>query len=64
MQGVLNEVTQTVHEHQRGESAFQTKCGANSQISHDQLQRISVERTIGRGTVSKCGRCFEDGGGY
>ncbi len=64
MEGVLNEVTRTVHEHERGKSDFQTTCGSVSHVSHDQLRIIPVERTIDTGDASKCGRCFDDGGGY
>lgn len=64
MKGLLNEVTDTIHKHQRGEIDFQTRCGAISHVSHDNFQVTSVEQTIATGDVSKCGRCFDDGGGY
>lgn len=60
MNGVLNEVTETVHKHERGQSDFQTTCGAIATVSHDNLRITPVEGA----TASRCGRCFEDAGGY
>ena len=64
MRGVLNETTRTVHKHQIGRSDFQTKCGATAHLSHNQLRLVSVERTVANSNVIKCGRCFDDAGGY
>lgn len=64
MDGVLNEVTNTVHKHERGKSDFQTTCGSLSHVSHDNL-RMTVFGSIGDiPSASRCGRCFEDAGGY
>ena len=64
MEGVLNEVTQTIHRHERGKADFQTTCGAIATVSHDDLRVIAIEPSFATRDVSKCGRCFDDGGGY
>lgn len=64
MDCILNEVTDTVHKHDLGESGRQTVCGAIAHVSHGQLQRTSLESPGSTTTANKCGRCFEDGGGY
>lgn len=64
MDGVLNEVTNTVHKHESEKSDLQTVCGATFQISHDNLRMAAIGFEINRRTASKCGRCFEDAGGY
>lgn len=64
MDGVLNEVTNTIHKHKRGESDLQSVCGAISHVSHDSLRITPIDPTYNGPTASKCGRCFDDGGGY
>lgn len=64
MEGVLNEVTQTVHAHNPGESALHTSCGVAYNLSPDQLETMSVRQAMSVHNASKCGRCFEDGRGY
>lgn len=64
MNGVLNEVTNTVHKHEMGHSDFQTVCGATFHVSHDNLRMAAIERTVTATNASKCGRCFDDAGGY
>ncbi len=61
MNGVLNETTNKIHKHERGRSDFQTTCGATSHVSHEDLRLIPVEQAD---DADRCGRCFEDGGGY
>lgn len=64
MVGVLNEVTKTVHKHKGGRTDFQTECGSLSHISHDNLRIAVIGSENTRNTASKCGRCFDDAGGY
>lgn len=64
MQGVLNEVTRTVHKHQMGASDFQTACGAIANVAHDNLRITPIDPEIDTTDASKCGRCFEGAGGY
>ena len=64
MKGVLNETTQTVHKHLIGRSEYQTECGVTTHLSPDQLQVVSVESSLANSSVTRCGRCFTDAGGY
>lgn len=61
-EGVLNEVTQTIHRHKTGCSKCLTVCGVSSHLSPDQLRRVPLDRATDE--FDKCGRCFADGGGY
>lgn len=64
MDGILNEVTDTIHKYDLGESGGQTICGAMDHVSHDAFRMTSLESAGVSRTADKCGRCFEDGGGY
>ena len=65
MNGVLNEVTNTVHKRETGGSTFQTVCGATYHVSHDELRIIAVvESELDTTNATRCGRCFDDAGGY
>jgi len=61
MEHVLNEVTNTVHRHEPGTADLQTACGVTFHLSHDNLSTLTASETT---SASKCGRCFDDGGGY
>jgi hypothetical protein len=63
MDGVLNEYTKTVHKHETGASDLHTVCGATYNLEPGQLREMSVESAEAI-DASKCGRCFDDGGGY
>ncbi|MFB6156758.1 MAG: hypothetical protein ABEJ34_02825 [Haloferacaceae archaeon] len=62
--GVLNEHTRTVHKQETGASTFHTVCGATHLLDPDRLREVPVERALADHSATKCGRCFEDGGGY
>lgn len=64
MDGVLNETTRTVHRTRPGGSDLQTECGATYHLAPDQLRVTSVERATAEVDAGKCGRCFDDAGGY
>jgi hypothetical protein len=65
MDGVLNEVTNTVHKHETGKSRFQTECGVTYHLSEDDLRLLgTVQSELDEKCTSKCGRCFDDAGGY
>lgn len=64
MKGVLNETTKTVHKHEIGKTELQTECGLTHHVAPDQLQTTSVEQATADFDARKCGRCFEEGGGY
>jgi hypothetical protein len=62
--GVLNETTNTVHEHKTGASTFATECGLTQHVTPDHLRRLGIERALANEEVSRCGRCFPGAGGY
>jgi len=62
MEGILNEITRTVHRHETGHSKYLTACGASAHLSPDQLRKVPLDRATEE--FDKCGRCFSDGGGY
>lgn len=64
MNGVLNETTNKIHKYESGRSDFQTSCGATSHVAHEHLRLIPVERAVSDADANRCGRCFDDGGGY
>lgn len=64
MDCVLNRTTHTVHRHESDYPALRTACGATFHVHRDQLEMTTVERALAEASASKCGRCFEDGGGY
>ncbi len=65
MKVILNEVTNTVHRHETGRTDCQALCGSTYHISHDRLKAVTaVEPEEVTGSATKCGRCFEDAGGY
>jgi hypothetical protein len=64
MDGILNEATNTLHKQEPGTSAFQTTCGITYNVPEDQLRQTTIDHLVTNTTTSKCGRCFDDGGGY
>jgi hypothetical protein len=64
MDGILNEATNTVHRKEPGTVAFQTPCGITYNVPEDQLRQTEIEGLVATTTTTKCGRCFDDGGGY
>jgi len=60
----LNERTKTVHKHEAGAPSLHTICGATYHLAGERLREVPVERAIADHDADKCGRCFEDGGGY
>jgi len=64
MDGVLNENTNTIHRQVVSKPAFRTVCGVTYHVPEDNLRMVAIEPQVTATTTSKCGRCFEDGGGY
>lgn len=64
MDGVLNQHTETIHKHEWGAPDLHTVCGATYNLDADGLRQIPVEQAVTDVDASKCGRCFDDGGGY
>lgn len=64
MDGILNEVTNTVHKQQIGTLRLQTPCGIAYTVSEERLRPAAIDQAVANTDTTKCGRCFEDGGGY
>ncbi|MFB6210090.1 MAG: hypothetical protein ABEI76_00985 [Halobacteriales archaeon] len=64
MNPILNESTQTVHKHETGAPELHTECGIMLHANPDHLERMSLERALQEQEADKCGRCFDEGGGY
>lgn len=64
MDGVLNETTKIVHKHEQARSDLEAACGATSDLTRDQLRMTAVKQAITDHSADKCGRCFEEAGGY
>lgn len=63
MEGILNETTATVHKHETGTSPLETICGASNNLSAEQLRQVPVTGAVDY-DADRCGRCFDDAGGY
>lgn len=61
---VLNETTRTVHKHRPGPAGRRTACGDTRTLNAENLTPISVELATIEDDADRCGRCFEDAGGY
>lgn len=64
MDVLMNEVTCTVHKYKGSKSDLQTECGIHHHLAHDNLQITTAEQSTTVTSSSKCGRCFENKGGY
>lgn len=60
---VLNEATETVH---KPEAATEpnTACGVSRTLGADRLRVLPLREATAEYDISRCGRCFEDAGGY
>lgn len=63
-QGVLNEHTGTVHKRKQGGDRLEAECGALRRIRSQNLRAVLVDDIVTKTDVDRCGRCFDDGGGY
>lgn len=64
MNGGLNEVTNTVHKHAFRDPELGSVCGATSTLDRDHLRKTRISKAIADPDTNRCGRCFEDAGGY
>lgn len=64
MKAILNEYTKTVHKQETGAPDLHTVCGASYNLDAEQLQAISVTKAATDHNADRCGRCFDDAGGY
>lgn len=62
--GVLNETTMTLHKQNPGTDGFQTPCGHVFHVAEERLRVVEIAHVTEEYSASKCGQCFEDGGGY
>lgn len=62
--GILNETTMTLHRRASGIGEFQTPCGHLYNVAQERLRIVDVPDVADDRETSKCGQCFEDGGGY
>lgn len=63
MKLVLNEHTRTAHRPSTDGSSYLAACGALSAVSDDHV-RTSAGDAGSHDEFDRCGRCFEDAGGY
>lgn len=64
MKGVLNETTNTIHKHETGKTKLATECGITYHVAAEQLRVAPIEQATADPGTRKCGRCFDDAGGY
>lgn len=64
MEGILNETTNTVHKQEIGKSGLETPSWATYTLPENQLRKTTIDQLLSTSTATKCGRCFEVGGGY
>ncbi|WP_115862661.1 hypothetical protein [Halorussus litoreus] len=64
MERILNEHTGTVHKSRRGTTSDEAVCGALRHVPHRQVTSVPNEETGVEEGVERCGRCFEEAGGY
>jgi hypothetical protein len=62
--GLLNDHTLTIHRVREGEAQLESDCGHAGKLPARQLEQVPVAVAVEQPDVSKCGHCFEDGGGY
>ncbi len=62
--GILNETTMTLHKQDPGTDGYQTPCGHVSHVAQERLRLVEVAHVTEQYSVSRCGQCFEAGGGY
>lgn len=61
---ILNEHMMTIHRPRPGGGRYETNCGHRFSLGHDHLRLTTVDEAAADLTASKCGDCFEEGGGY
>lgn len=64
MKRLLNEHTGTVHRVHPETTIDETACGALRHVPRQKIAVIGAGETKSSDEITRCGRCFEDGGGY
>lgn len=61
---ILNEYMMTVHRPRPDGDRYETDCGHGFPLGDDHLRLTSLDEVTNGLSASKCGDCFEEGGGY
>jgi hypothetical protein len=61
---ILNETTMTIHRQESGVGEYQTSCGHLNHVGRETLRIIDDPAVTEKRITTKCGQCFEEGGGY
>ncbi|NHN58440.1 MULTISPECIES: hypothetical protein [Halorussus] len=64
MKRLLNEHTGTLHRLQPGSTGGSTACGALRHVPRRYVTTVGTDDALLGEDVERCGRCFEDAGGY
>jgi hypothetical protein len=64
MKRLLNEHTGTIHRQRTGTASTTTACGALRHVSHRNITPLEIDELEFDDELARCGRCFEDTGGY
>lgn len=64
MTRLLNEHTGTVHRSQPGATGDATACGALRHVPQRYITSVRTDEMQTGDGIDRCGRCFEDAGGY
>ena len=64
MTRLLNEHTGTVHKRRQGPTGDEAACGALRHVTACHVRSVGTDESLPDGSVDRCGRCFEDAGGY
>jgi len=64
MDGILNETTNTVHRPEAGTAGQETVCGVTYHVPADNFRPTEFDPDATPAAITKCGRCFDDAGGY
>jgi hypothetical protein len=62
--GVLNETTNTIHRRDATRPGLESVCGVTYTLSKEYLRPAAIDRSGSQPEITRCGNCFEDGGGY
>lgn len=64
--GLVNTHTNTVHKPAQQRTHRATVCGALQHVLDGQIARLATTEAeiIEQASVQRCGRCFDDAGGY
>lgn len=60
MDGILNEVTNTIHKQELGTAGMETVCGVTFHVAEDHLHATETD-TLST-DARKCKQCFHDSG--